>query len=299
MSIQGGKCAVEIAVIGHFTKDRLVFRGREMVSSGGSVYYGAMALRRLGVRVAIVTRLREDDFPRLDELKEEGVLVFAQPAEQTSGIENIYFTDDMDRRLCKPLGFAGPFCIEDMPHIEARIFLIGPVMAGEVDIPFVSALSGRGLIALDAQGFVRVREGNELIFKDWPEKEEGLSCVDFLKVDSAEAEVLTGKTDLREAAKVLADYGPREILLTHAGGVLVHADRREYEAPFTPREIRGRTGRGDTCFAAYLAQRLTSSPREACRFAALVTSLKMEAPGPFKGFGDEIQHRPLHPTDRL
>jgi len=226
-------------------------------------------------------------------------VVFAQPAEETSGIENIYFTDDMDRRLCKPLGFAGPFCIEDMPDIEARIFLIGPIGPGEVNIPFVTTLSGGGLIALDAQGFVRVREGNELIPKDWPEKEESLSYVDFLKVDSAEAEVLTGKIDPREAAKVLADYGPREILLTHAGGVLVHADSGDYEAPFTPREIRGRTGRGDTCFAAYLAQRLTSSLEEACRLAALVTSLKMEAPGPFKGFGDETQYRSLHRSDRL
>ena len=69
--------AVDVAVIGHFAKDILVFGGQSMVSSGGSVYYGALALRRLGLRVAVVTRLRKEDFPRLDELKAEGILVFA------------------------------------------------------------------------------------------------------------------------------------------------------------------------------------------------------------------------------
>jgi sugar/nucleoside kinase (ribokinase family) len=283
VSLETNMDTVDIAVIGHFAKDRIIFRGREVVASGGSVYYGALALRRLGLRVAVVTRLAEEDFPRLDELKDEGILVFVQPAQQTSGIENTYFTDDMDRRRTKPLGFAGPFQIEDVPAIEAQVFLIGPIMAGEVDLPFVSALSGRGRIALDAQGFVRVRQGEDLVFEDWPQKEQGLSCVSFLKVDSAEAEVLTGHTDPREAAKALAGYGAREIVLTRAAGVLVYAGGTYHETPFTPREIKGRTGRGDTCFAAYLAKRLSSSPQEACRFAAHVASLKMEAPGPFRG----------------
>jgi sugar/nucleoside kinase (ribokinase family) len=283
VSVESGRHTVDIAVIGHFAKDRIIFRGKEVVASGGSVYYGALALRRLGLRVAVVTRLAEEDFPRLDELKDEGILVFVQSAQETSGIANTYFTDDMDRRRTKPLGFAGPFCIEDVPAIEAQVFLIGPIMAGEVDLPFVRALSGRGRIALDAQGFVRVRQGEDLVFKDWPQKEQGLPYVDFLKVDSAEAEVLTDHTDPREAARALAGYGAREIVLTRAAGVLVYADAIYCEAPFTPREIKGRTGRGDTCFAAYLAKRLSSSTQEACRFAALVASLKMEAPGPFKG----------------
>jgi len=275
--------AVDIAMIGHFAKDKLVVHGRERMASGGAVYYGGIALRRIGVSVAVITRLAREDFGLLDEMREEGILVFAQPAEETSGIENIYFTEDMDRRICKPLGFAGPFRLEELPDIEARVFLIGPIMAGEVDLPLIKALARRGRLALDVQGFVRVRKGGELVFEDWPEKAEGLACVNVLKLDSAEAEVLTGQMDIRRAVKELAAYGPQEIVLTHVAGVLVYADGRYYEAPFRPKEVKGRTGRGDTCFAAYLGRRLTSSPEEACRFAAAVTSLKMERPGPFRG----------------
>ena len=88
------------SIIGHFAKDKLVFRGEEQLSSGGVVYYGAIALAHLGLRVAVITRLKEEDFPLLEELKDEGILLFAQAAEQTSGIENIYFTEDRDRRGC-------------------------------------------------------------------------------------------------------------------------------------------------------------------------------------------------------
>jgi len=281
--------SVDIAAIGHFAKDKIVVRGEERVSCGGSVYYGAIALRRMGLRVVVITRLKPDDFGLLDELQDEGVLIFAQPAEQTSGIENIYFTEDMDRRLCKPLGFAGPFRSEDLPDVQAKTFLVGPIMAGEVDIPLIRTLSVRGAVALDAQGFVRVREGNELVFRDWPQKREGLALVDVLKVDTAEAEVLTGQADVRQAMQELADYGPKEIMLTRPQGVLVYAGGEFHRAPFNPRGVRGRTGRGDTCFASYLGRRLTAGPEEACRFAAAMTSLKLEQPGPFRGSMGDVE----------
>lgn len=280
---------VDIAIIGDFAKDKLVFHDKEEMLPGGSVYYGAIALRHIGVSVAVITKLQQDDFPKLEYLRKEGIMIFAQPAKQTSGIENIYFTDDMDQRICRPLGFAGPFFIKDIPKLEAKIFLISPIMAGEVDVPLIEALSKRGSLALDAQGFVRVREDDNLAFRDWPEKREGLAYVDFLKVDSKEAEVLTGKKDGRRAARELTSYGPKEIVLTHAKGVLVRANGRYYEAPFKPREIEGRTGRGDTCFAVYLGRRLTSSPDEACKFAAAVTSLKLENQGPFRGSITDVQ----------
>ncbi|MBM3175195.1 MAG: hypothetical protein FJZ93_05645 [Chloroflexi bacterium] len=64
--------------------------------------------------------------------------------------------------------------------------------------------------------------------------------------------------------------------------MLVLADGRCYQAPFVANEVRGRTGRGDTCIAAYLGQRLTAPPDEAAVWAAALTSLKLAAPGPFR-----------------
>jgi sugar/nucleoside kinase (ribokinase family) len=280
---------IDVAVIGDFAKDKLVYRGNVEISSGGTVYYGAIALQRIGVRTIVVTRLAERDFQLLNELKREGITVYAQAAPQTSGIENIYTTEDMDHRVCHVTGFAGPFRFSEMPTISAHTFLVGPLMAGIVDIPMLRNLSTLGNVALDSQGFVRVRKGNDLVFTDWSEKETGLAFVKILKVDDVEAEVLTGEKDRVKALKRLATYGPSEIVLTCANGVTVYADGEFYEAPFIPRKIVGRTGRGDTCLAVYLGTRLTAPPKEACRLAAAATSLKMEKTGPLSATLQEVK----------
>ena len=66
---------VDIAMIGHMAKDRLVYRGRTEISPGGAVYYGGIALRQIGLQVAVVTRLSQGDFSLLEELKQAGILV--------------------------------------------------------------------------------------------------------------------------------------------------------------------------------------------------------------------------------
>jgi sugar/nucleoside kinase (ribokinase family) len=280
---------VDILMIGHFAKDRNVIDGQGQVSSGGGVYFGSLALRRLGVTVAVVTRLHPDDFARLEELRQAGVQVFASPAPETSGIANYYDSADMERRICKPLGFAGPFRQEEIPSsLPARIYVVASIIAGEVGLPLLKALAGRGPLAIDVQGFVRVRVGQDLVFRPWPQMEEGLAQVTYLKVDRAEAELLTGLTDLEAAARRLADYGPREVVVTQSSGVTVYAGGRVYHAPFRPRALDGRTGRGDTCFATYLGQRLTTSPAEATRIAAAVTTLKQEKSGPWTGTRAEV-----------
>lgn len=274
---------VDILMIGHFARDRLVVGGTSEIASGGGVYYGAIALRRMGVRVAVVTRLHPDDFPRLDELRREGVQVFATAAPETSGIENVYDPADMDRRVCKPLGFAGPFRREEVPDLSARVILVVPIIAGEVDLPLLRWLARRNPVGLDVQGFVRFPEDDgHLVSRQWPAMSEGLALVTYLKVDRAEAELLTGQADLRVATRQLAAYGPREVIATRSSGVTVHADGQIYEAPFTPRSLDGRTGRGDTCFATYVGRRLAAPPAGATTWAAAVTSLKMEAEGPFR-----------------
>jgi sugar/nucleoside kinase (ribokinase family) len=261
----------------------LVVDGKTEIASGGGVYYGGVALCRLGIDVAVVTRLHPDDFPLLDDLKQEGVQVLATPAPETSGIENIYDSSDMERRICRPLGFAGSFRQEDIPELSAQIYVVASIIAGEVDLPLLKSLAQRGPVAIDIQGFVRVRENGNLVFRQWPDIEEGLSHVTYLKVDRAEAELLTGLSDMNAAVHRLAEYGPREVVLTQSSGVTVFVDGRVYRGPFRPRSLAGRTGRGDTCFATYLGWRLTGTPEEATRLAAAVTTLKQEKPGPWRG----------------
>ena len=74
----------------------------------------------------------------------------------------------------------------------------------------------------------------------------------MVKSDAVEAEFLTGETDIYKAAKFYADMGPKEIVLTHKDGLLIHADGKNHEMDFYPARLDGRSGRGDTCIGVYM-----------------------------------------------
>jgi sugar/nucleoside kinase (ribokinase family) len=279
----------DIVMIGNFAKDKLIVDGIEEIASGGGVYYGSVVVKRLGTRVAVVTRLHPDDFQRLEELRSEGVEVFSTPASGTSGIANYYQSSNMETRLCKPIGFGGKYDLNEIPDVSTKVILLTPLFAGEVDLHILKALSQKAPIGMDIQGFVRVPVENDLIYQPWADLLEGLKCITYLKVDRAEAEYLTGSSDLYEAALKLHSLGPNEIVITQSSGVTVFSEGNFYTAPFTPRSLAGRTGRGDTCFSAYIAKRLTENAEIACQWAAIDTSLKQEKPGPWKGTTEEVE----------
>jgi len=279
----------DILMIGNFARDKLIVDGVEEIASGGGVYYGSVVVRRLGLKVGVITRLHPVDFPRLEELRAEGIEVYAIPAEGTSGIANYYRSDDMERRITRPIGVGGQYQLEQLPDWQARVIMLTPLYAGEVDLDFLRALAARSPVAMDIQGFLRVPRAEDLIFEPWDQLAEGLRHVAYLKVDRAEAEFVTGLTDLKAAARQLAGFGPKEIVLTQSSGITVFSEGQFYEAPFTPRSLVGRTGRGDTCFSTYIAMRQSNSAETACNWAGVITSLKQEKPGPWKGTRAEVE----------
>jgi len=280
---------VDVLMIGNFAKDRIIIDGVEEIASGGGVYFGSVVIRRLGHSVAIATRLHPHDFSRLDELRQEGVEVYATPADGTSGIANFYRSDDMEIRICKLIGFGGKYSHADIPDLAAKVIMVTPLFAGEIDLAMLQSLALCAPLALDVQGFVRVPVGNRLDYQHWDDMSAGLAKVTYLKLDRAEAEHLTGVRDMGKAARMLSEMGPREIVLTESAGVSVYADGAMHFAPFHSRSLLGRTGRGDTCFAAYIAKRLDADPETACCWAGEVTSLKQEKPGPWRGSASEIE----------
>lgn len=276
--------AYDLIAVGAISKDRNVVMGKEEVMYGGGSYSAAFAAVNSGFNVAIVTKLAQADLQSLQPLQDAGIEVYSTLSSQTTSIKNVYTTPDLDRRTCHMLSMADPFRIEDFPpeDVKASVYQIAALIAGEVPLDVVKYLAGRSKVGLDVQGFIRNAVGNDLIAKDWQAKREAFQYLDFLKTDAAEAEILTGKSDRDEAIRALARMGAREIILTHSSEVIAYAEGNVYRAPFKARNLSGRTGRGDTCFAAYLTQRLHRGPQEALKYAAALTSIKMETPGPFK-----------------
>ena len=145
------------------------------------------------------------------------------------------------------------------------------------------------MVAIDVQAMLRYVENGSMVYHDWKEKKEYLPYVRFLKTDAAEAEILTGTTDRAEAAKILCGWGAQEILITHNEEVLVYDGKEVHTCPIKSRNLSGRTGRGDTTFAAYINERLTQDVPTALRTATALVSLKMETPGPFMGTRADVE----------
>jgi sugar/nucleoside kinase (ribokinase family) len=283
---------VDLILVGHLAKDEVVIRGAERVRQGGAVFFGAFAARAAGARCLVVTKLADADRPLLGTFADAGIEVHATPSAHTAGIRNVYTTADQDRRQCLLLHGGDPFRLEEIPPVRAAVIHVGALLAGQVPEALLEPLAARAPLGLDVQGFLRVDDGDELRLRPWPGAATALRHVTYLKADAAEAEVLTGLTDRQRAAEALARLGPREVVLTHATEVVVLADGELHRAPFDPTSLEGRTGRGDTCMAAYLAVRAQGHPAEwATRYAAALTSLKLEVDGPFGGTDAQVRAR--------
>jgi len=313
MSRSGQGIDYDVAFLGHYTRDTIVSPAGTRVVDGGAFNYGAHVAGRMGLRVAAVTRLAREHFHVVEELRRLGVDVFARATPASTCLRIDYPTADVDRRVITVTTTAGPFTPEEVHPVRARAFVVGASIRGEVSLEVIQELARtETLIAVDVQGFVRVAQDGRLVchqngplkgmvYEAWPGMRPLLAHVDVLKTDAVEAEMLTGAADVRVAARMLADLGPGEIVLTHRDGVLVYAGGQFHEAGFFPRQLVGRSGRGDTCIAAYVSRRLLAdseshptrrslgTPAEATVWAAAVTSLKMEADGPFRRDVREVE----------
>jgi sugar/nucleoside kinase (ribokinase family) len=254
------------------------------VVPGGAFNYGAHAARALGLRTAAVTHLALEDDAAVKGLRSIGVDVLVGYTAQSTCLRLEYPTDNPDDRTLTVTAEAGPFAPGEVGGIDARAVVLGPSFHGEIGLDVIRAMARPGVVlGIDAQGYVRQAVDGRLVSRPWQERAEVLPLVTVLKVDAVEARLLTGESDILAAAKILHGEGPREVLLTHRDGVLVFDGERAYEAPFLPKAIVGRSGRGDTCLASYVGCRLADPPAEAILWAAALTSLKLEAEGPFKG----------------
>ena len=280
-----GPFKTDIAIIGHLAKDLIEIDGKIKESIGGEVYYGALAGNQMGLKITIITRLKKSDWKMLGVFNQKGIQVFATPSEETSGIHNIYSSNNMEFRDYTPLGFAGHFRISEIPTLGTEFFVIGSIVAGEVKLDLFRNLATKypNNLCVDIQGFIRVRSQKKLFYKDLDEqkKKEILSKTNVLKVDQTELKILTKETNIKQGAKILTTYGPKEILITHEKGISVLTDDEYITFPWKNSSSLGRTGRGDTAFISYLGSRISKNPRESLKFSAALTSLKLETPGAF------------------
>ena len=279
--------AFDIAFIGHMAIDEVHHHdGMVSINPGSAVLCGALAAANVGCQVAVVTRMSSQDGKILTALFDAGVEVFVIPAVETTYIQVVHPSDNMDVRELIQVQNAGHFHIDDIPDIQADVYHLAGISDQEFTLDFIRNLKSRHVcLSADMQSFVRQVETStgRINFSDVDAKIELVQLLDYVKLDIVEAEILAKTNNLELAARKIADWGCREVLITSSEGVLGLVNGESHFSPFTNHSVIGRTGRGDTTFGAYLAWRKGHTFLEALDFAAALVSIKMEQRGPFTG----------------
>lgn len=281
---------LDTLVIGHVSRDiNINYLNEEHILIGGAVIHSSHSAQAGGNATGVLTKFSKEHMDYLDYFNVPKENLFHVVSEKSTSIRNQYLTADKERRICTAISIGDSFTIADVPEVDSKIYHFAGLIVGDFNEDMVPELAKRGKVAVDVQGFLRHAEEGNMLFRDWENKKEMLPHISFLKTDAAEAEILTGEKDRFEAAKILASWGAREIMITHNTEVLVYSNGEFYTQPLKPRNLSGRTGRGDTCFSAYITERNNKGIEESLLYAAALVSLKMETAGPFKGNRADVE----------
>lgn len=254
---------------------------------GGTSYYFSHGISHLNdwKNYKLVTSLAPSEYSSVDELTGKGLNVEIIPSKKTVYFENSYGINQ-NNRTQRVLAKADPFTVEKIQHIEAKIFHLGSLLSDDFSLDVIKYLSKKGILSVDALGYLREVRGENVYPIDWCEKKEALKYVHILKVNEHEAKVLTGLDDYQAAARQLAEWGVKEVLLTLGSeGSIIYAENSFYYIPaYPPKEVVDATGCGDTYMLGYLYMRNKGvSYEEAGCFAAALSTVKLEKSGPFSG----------------
>ncbi len=278
-------------IIGHITIDENTdCLGNTEIIPGGAVVYSSASASVLGHRVAAVTKVAAKDTERMKSFTIPHEDIFLLPSEKSTDMVNIYHTPDKERRTCFCRSKGDPFTEDEIKNFDTDIYHFAGLLYGDFSGEMIKGISKRAPVAVDVQALLRhASPEGSIYFKDYAEKNEIFPYIAYLKTDAAEAEILTGFTDRKEAAKALFAMGAKEIMITHNSEVLAYNGKDFYTCPIKSRNLSGRTGRGDTTFAAYINERLERDIPSALLTATATVSLKMETPGPLKGTRADVE----------
>ena len=227
-----------LCCIGHITLDKVVTPQSTVYMPGGTAYYCSYAMRHLNnTDYRLVTAVGESELNVVERMRNAGINVTALPSKHSVYFENIYGENQNDRTQ-RVLAKADPFTSQYLKEIEADIYHLGSLLADDFPVDVIRHLAGKGLVAVDSQGYLREVRNTRVYPVDWP----------------------------------------------------------EYE----PAVITDATGCGDTYTIGYLYQRAAgASIEEAGRFAAAMSTLKIEKSGPFCGTEADILHCMRHAKEIL
>jgi sugar/nucleoside kinase (ribokinase family) len=270
---------LKVLVAGFLTIDTIQLPMRQITSVGGPPSYAGLVCARFGNSVTPLTKVG-NDFP--DEqavwLARNGIVLRASDRSLTKPTTRFRITNASGTRTltlesrCEDLSSS-----QVPPDTRFNASLVSPI-AGEVSPSLLTEISARSdFTFLDPQGFVRSFDREGKVSTSPPRERNILSKVDAMKMDRTEAEMLTGKSDPRQALEKLAAIGVRKAIVTQGAEACHVLDGiRIYQVQVPKASVVDTTGAGDILSGATISWFLKTRDflRSAC-FGIAASSLSL------------------------
>jgi sugar/nucleoside kinase (ribokinase family) len=261
-----------IHLIGNPTRDHIVNGPKSVRAFGGTVLYAGLFLARSGHEVTIIGK---GDAEMENWIEHQGIITthFYQTS-RTVEFDNVYVHNRREQfaRCGEKIN------LSEVPDIAFRseAILVGSVLQ-EVDPEIVRA-SRQGVLMLEAQGFMRhLSSEGKVLHRKSGDAEAAVRHCDILKVDEAEAAVLTATTGANTAAGVLYQMGPKIVIVTCGErGVIIFDGTQMIRIRAPETDVIDPTGAGDVFGAAFLIKYLqTEDLIQAGLFGSAAAALSM------------------------
>ena len=253
--------SIDLLAIGHVTRDRL----DAGFTTGGTVTYGAVTTRALGLVPAIVTSAGPDlQVPAGD------THTHVVASAHSTAFRNDYRPSGRTQHV---EGVAEPLSHSDVPRgwQGARSVLLGPLV-GEVSDEFARHFPN-ALVVASLQGWLRHWDSTGLVTpRRWP----GLAVLPYVDAAVVSTEDIVDSEQVSQWAEIV----PVLVVTEGSQGARLHAEGHWHTVPaFAAQEVDP-TGAGDV-YATALAIRLmeTGDPVRAATYASCVASFAVEAQG--------------------
>ena len=270
---------MRILVAGFITIDTIQLPMRQITSVGGPPAYAGLVCSRFGNDVIPLTKVG-NDFP--DEqavwLARNGIVLRASDRSLTKPTTRFRISNATGTRTmvlssrCDDLSES-----QIPPDTRLDASLVSP-LAGEVSPSLLTEISAcSDFTFLDPQGFVRSFDGGGRVSTSPLRERSILSRVDAIKMDRVEAEMLTGKSDPRQALEKVSSIGMRKAIVTQGAEACYVLDgTRIYQVQVPKAPVVDTTGAGDILSGATISWYLKTRDflRSAC-FGIAASSLSL------------------------
>ncbi|AMQ18749.1 carbohydrate kinase family protein [Thermococcus peptonophilus] len=255
---------LDLVVIGHVSIDTLIFpNGRRVTMPGGAAAGVATSAALAGAKVGLVTKIGED-FPK-EWLQVLSSVVDIRGIQILPGKTiHIYMIYHEDGSVDAPveMGVAQKMGEISIPkeYLDAKVFHISPIPPEE-QLKLLNRLKGK-IVTIDFNPTYK-----EEYVKRRDLLQEIVSRAEIIFPNEREAIMITGADDVKEAARVLHEWGAKTVVITRGEkGVLIYdGSFREFQAlPIEPEEIVDPTGGGDAFAGGFLAGYSRGLPLKEC-----------------------------------